>query len=623
MRQKLKRYILALDDTALLVLYAACWLLALFAPSSNQLALVTSGRVLSAIAATMVVLFWINRPSFRLGWRWRDVWVVLLVGVAVWEACGATIRSVAFLDLLQRLELVALFVTAAYLCSRRPQPLFLTTVLLLAGATAFMWRWRAPLFPAFDPIVLAGITALTLLAVLPWLAVRWCRAWHRRYHWVVLVAALGLGTVQAATALAGNRDWLRSLPGILPAQTRQVVATILQDSWVTGCGAGHYEWLFRAQMPEDYAGEIATVPGALLFLVERGALGLGALILFGLGMLWRFRPGSWAAHHEEVMGLARPLRWVAAYVFVLFLATPALRSPLGEVILWSLLGMMRAWSSRHRPAAVWLVVQRPDEEVVRSVTVEQQRRWRQAFLTFGALLGGIALIFLHVRPLVGAFYRRFPREMTLNDAAYLDRLDLAQWWWPDDPRTDKLEAMHYRAKADAGKSLVRTEIEAVNQAYERMIQANPYDPLSYNTLATWYALQGDTKRAVEVTRRGLSDCPGSFELQYSLAGWYKRLGNLALARDAYERARLLRPHSLPVLRNLVELELRLGNTRQAKQYLQKALQIAPNDRGLNLMLEAIHSGQTAKILEQFDAGDKAEAAPSPASKDSRQGETPP
>ncbi len=127
MRQKIKRYILALDDTALLALYAACWAPALFAPSNSQIAWVTLGHILSAVAVMLVVLFWIHRPSFRLGWRVRDAWPALVVVVAVVEACQAPIRTVATLDLLRTLEMAAVFVWqhgAAALCPHKNTALF-------------------------------------------------------------------------------------------------------------------------------------------------------------------------------------------------------------------------------------------------------------------------------------------------------------------------------------------------------------------------------------------------------------------------------------------------------------------------------------------------------------------
>ena len=615
MRQRIKHYVLALDDTALLALYAACWLLALFAPTDEQLALATARRVLSAVAATVVFVLWIGRPALRLGWRWRDIWLLLLVGLAVVQANRSPIRHVAFLHLLQTLELAAIYVTAAYLCSRRPQPLFLTTALLMVAATAAVWQGprlispalgavslaelRARLFPSLDLVRLAGITGLILLAALPWLAVRQVRTWRHWYQWVVFGAAAALVALEVAGGWAGRGSWVLSQFETLPAETRNVIISLAEHSWVLGCGPGHYEWVFRAQMPEEFAGQIASVSGSLRLFAEGGVVGFAAMLGFGLAMLWHFRPGPWAIHHGAILGLARPLRWVSAYALLTFLATPSLSSPFGQTILWSLLGMLRAWSSRERPAAVSLVVERPEQELIRASAVEPTWRWRQAFLLVGVLLGGIGLVVLHLRPWIATRWRHRPAGIARSDAAYLERLELARLWWPHDPRTHELEAIHYRAKANAGQRLSLVEIEAVTIAYERMIRSNPYDPFSHHALARWYVVQGKREQAVEVTERGLTYCPASFDLQYLLARIYRDLGNLTLARRAYDQARLLRPQSLHVLLNLADLELRLGNVRRAQRYLKMAHQLAPDDRTVSALLEAIRTGKTNLLLDQL------------------------
>ena len=611
MPQPIKRYVQALDDTVLLALYAACWVLALFAPSDVQLGLATSGRVLSAVAATGVALLWIVRPATRPGRRLRDVWVVFVVLVAAFEAYRSRIRSPAVLDLMQMLEMAAIFVTATYLCTRRPQPLFAVTLLILASSTALVWRWRRPLFPAFDPVVMGEITILAFLAMLPLLAVRVLGRRGRGDHWFVLVVAVGLVAFEAmGGGVADRPNWIQSLSRSWSAETRQIASSILRDSWMVGCGPGQYEWLFRASMPEEFAGQITAAPGALMILIERGALGLAATLALGLTMLWRFRPGPWVAGNEKVIEMARPLRWVAAFVFLLFLATPTLRSTFGQIALWSFLGMLRAWSSERRPAAVSLAAESPEPETAPARTDgEPSWGWLRSFLVVGAIVGGVGLAVFHVRPLVGAVYRRCPRNMALSDAVFLDRIELSRWWWPYDPRTHELEAAHYRAKAGAGQSLSNVEIEAVTRAYERMIRANPYDPMSHATLARWEMARGDLNKAGEVARRGLAYCPASFELQYLLAGCYRRLNNTEMARAEYQRAHQLRPRSRPVLLNLAEIELRQGNTSTAQHYLRLARQILPDDRAIDVLLKAIETGQTAGILDQLekdtDSRDKA------------------
>jgi hypothetical protein len=595
MRQTMKRYIRAGDDTVLLALYGACWLLALFAPSEAQRGLGTAGRALSAIALTIVALLWIVRPAIRPGWRLRDVAVILVLLVAAFQAHQSLIRSPAVLALLQTLEAAAIFTVVVHLCVRRPQPLFLITLLLLGGATALVWRWQRPLFPMHDPIFLAEIFGLFFLAVLPWLAVRRFRSWGRGYSWLVLAVGVALIGAEASGAVAGHPNWIRLLARSWSAETRQVVAAILRDSWIVGCGPGEYEWLFRASMPEEFASQIAMAPTALMVLIERGAVGLAAFVALAAAMLWRFRPGPWAAENPAVLDLARPLRWVAGFVFLIFLATPSLRSTFGQIVLWSLLGMLRAWSCERPPAAVSLVAGGPaaDAASLRDAG-EPSWGWMQSFLVVGAVLAGVGLVVFDIRPLVGAAYRRLPPNMALSDPAFLDRIELARWWWPYDPRTHELEAAHYRAKSQ-NQPLSSVEIEAVTLAYERMIRANPYDPMGHLALARWERARGDPQKEIEVARRGLAFCPASFELQYYLAGSCRRQDNTDLARAEYQRAYQLRPRSVPVLLNLADLELRQGRAAEARRYLQIAAQIRPDDRSVGALLRAVVEGRPVKI----------------------------
>jgi len=297
--------------------------------------------------------------------------------------------------------------------------------------------------------------------------------------------------------------------------------------------------------------------------------------------------------------LAQPLRWVAVFVFLIFLATPVLRSGFGQIILWSLFGMLRPWSSARRPAAASLLgTEQPNEGAARATVVEPPGGWLPSFLIIGALLAGIGLVIYDVRPLVGAIYRRRPPNLPMSDPAFLDRIETARWWWPHDPRTHGLEAAYYRAKAQTGP-LSRVEIQAVTLAYERMIRANPYDPRSHTVLAKWYEAVGDTKRAIDSLRRGLAYCPASFELQYFLAGLYRRSGNPDSAKREYQRAHQLRPLFKPVLLNLAFLELRSGNVPGTVHYLQLARQIPPPDRAIEEMLTQIERGRIQEILDQL------------------------
>ncbi|MCX8036098.1 MAG: hypothetical protein N3D11_03380 [Candidatus Sumerlaeia bacterium] len=565
-------------------------MLAFFSADSVQPNLTAAGGVAATAAATAALAVWIRRPDIRPGWHLSDIGLVLLLVSAAVSVYRARIRFAAELELHHLLECAGLFITATYLTARRPQPLFLLTIFLLGAAAAapgFLSKRGFSLpdaaLPPFPWTTLAAVCALTTLAVAPWLAGPWLRRACRWYHWLVLAAALGLAGF-AATGGIWTRDRVlsRAAAQVPPHQSRQVIGELLKESWAWGCGPAGYAWIFRARMPAEFHEEIAELPPALLWLVEYGALGSAAFLFFILAALGPIRAGPWAKDFFAVIALARPLRWTAACVFCLWTLTPAMRTPFGQVILWSLLGMLRGWSS-DRPVAPAALVAGKEPPTVFAAGAGKAAPvpgLRQFLLTFGVLLLGIGLTVVHLRPVIAAHYRALPKTLRPSDVAWLERLELAAVWWPADPQTYQLQAMHYRAKADAGYVLPNAEIEAITRAYEHRIRANPYDPLSHSTLALWHVARGDLDKAVEVTRRGIAYCPGVFELQYTLGAWLRRQNRLPQARDAFEQARLLRPLALPVLCNLIEIEAEMGNFPQARQWLRQALQIAPHDATL-------------------------------------------
>ncbi len=588
----------------MLALYGASWVLGFFSPDSMQVHLTAAGGVAATVAATGVLAAWSRRPNIRPGWHLSDVGLLLLLASAAVSVSRARIRFAAELELQQVLKCAGLFLAAAYLTSRRPQPVFLLTLFLLGAATAALrlltqggFSLGDAALPLFPWTTLATVCALTALALAPWLAGPRLRRTHRWYHWMVLAAALGLAAFAASGGiLAGGSPGNRATALILPHQSRQVIGDLLKESWVRGCGPGGYAWIFRARMPAEFHEEIAELPPAVLWLVDYGVLGSAAFLFFVLAAMGPFRAGPWASDFPAVINLARPLRWAAGYAFLLWTVVPAMRTPLGQVILWSLLGMMRGWSSGRPVAAAALAEGKRDTAVPTLPTGEARSvpGFGQLLLTFGVLLLGVGLIVFHLRPVIAAHYRALPKTLRPYDVAWLERLELAQGWWPADPKTYQLQAMHYRAKADAGWVLPKAEIEAVTRAYEQMIRANPYDPLSHSTLALWHVVRGDLHKGVEVTRRGIAYCPGAFELQYSLGAWLRQQNQLPQARDAFEQARLLRPLAIPVLCNLIELEMEMGNLPQARQWLRQALQIAPSDAALLRLSERLREASKEK-----------------------------
>jgi len=615
---RLRLLLRTLDDAALLLILAACWLIAFFQPPPDQmlaytttptmLTLATAGRILSGLGAILVLVIWIFRPALRPGLRWRDLTLLLLLGVVVFQAVRAPIPYLGMLDLLETLQLVALFLIALHLCFRRPQPLFLVIVLVLALLALLDVdpRGRAPGSVPLDAARLGPLTLLMILAVLPWFAVRQIHPLRIYYGWFVVGGILAVLFLDALGIWPADGAWVQRFDRAFPVETRQFLERAVPRAWLTGLGPDHYAPLFRAYVPEPFADQAASLPGAAVLFVERGLPGLAAFLLFGVAMLWRRRPGPWGVAHGDVLEMAQPLRFVAVYVFYLYLATPALRSPFGHVLLWSLLGVVRAWSSRHPPAAVALVTGEPLPVPEVSLPVAETKPWStgQLIALVGTVLLAVALTVFHAAPWISDSFRRRPAilpehppsngrtlqrpPLPLHDPRFLKRLEAAQFWWPVDPRIYYMKAVHHRAKHDAGLQLSTDEISAITTAYRQMVRYNPYDPMSHQQLARWYDVLGQRDRAIEAIQRGLTYAPASYDLPYLLSTVYRDMGKLEQAIRVLEEGWYVR--RLPVLLTLAHLYLRQGNRSQAEYYLQLARQIDPRNKVVLEMLKALKGG---------------------------------
>lgn len=575
-------FVRALDDTLLLALYAVCWAVAILAPSTDQIGPHTAGFLAATGGAILVLCIWILRPAFRPGFRLRDFWLVLLVVLTVITATRAPIRHRALFEVFGMLRLAALYLIAMHLCLRRPQPLFAVTLLLMGSAIAVAVRLQPAPTPTPDAWLLGAVTAVSLLSFAPWLAPRKMSAVRRWYgRFVAGTAALVL-VLLASGVVPGHANIVDASQRAIPGETRDVISKIVPKSPWLGCGPAQYRPIFQATVPEEFAEQSDALPGIVILTIERGVLGLVALLAFALSALWRFRPGPWAEHHREVLELARPLRWAALFVFVLTLALPAFQGILGQTIAWSLFGMLRAWSSRARPAAVALVTGKPDTATVASPGFAGPSQWtlRQTISLLVVVVGGIALAVTELRPWIAVQYRRRPKGVQLQDAAYLARLESSLAWWPHFPRTHEMVAVHYGSRVNAGVPLSSAEVDAVTRAYRRMIRANPYDPIAHNKLAIWHikrnrVLGKGLDEAVRAVKRGIAYCPGSFELRYLLARLQGDLGDIEMARVTYQKARQLRPRSRQVLEQLIRLARRVGDRREAEHYEALLQQLEP------------------------------------------------
>jgi tetratricopeptide (TPR) repeat protein len=631
----------SLEDTLLLTLFAAVWLITFFTVGPDQTGLAALGRVLSVVGLCAVFILWSFRPALRPGWRPRDLTLVLLAAVIIVEDLSAPIRNAAMLDLLFTLELAAMFVIALHLAMNRPQPLLAITVALLAltlAVAAFhkpLNRFMLALWPPPAPAARAGaagaqflasISALRLgeiaflaaLAALPWFAPQRLRPYRLRYQWLML-AAIGLVLILEATGvMRSDGNWVRRIQLAFPYETRHFILQALPNAWLIGFGPDHYEWLFAANLPSYYAGQMALVPGGVILLLERGLIGFAAFAAFAVAMLWTFRPGPWGRRHADVLEMAQPLRLAAVYVLFLYLFTPALRSGFGAMAVWILLAIVRSWSSGRPHKAVALVTNAPASEatpplsdanapaldaasaasgidapapdVQPAARVSSGGQWtaRQVFAVVGTLLLGLGLTAFHLAPWVARLYRpnALPEKRTPGPEL-LARLDTARLIWPYDPRTDALRGAWFRAQPNMGRN--PDYVDAATQSYRRMIYLNPYDPLGYVSLALWYYVRNDFEGAADVIRNGLQYAPANLLLQFWLARLQRILGRSDQALETLERIYQMHPREIRVLRELADIYIEQFNYREAETRLRLVLQIAPENKEAREKLEAIRA----------------------------------
>jgi eukaryotic-like serine/threonine-protein kinase len=77
---------------------------------------------------------------------------------------------------------------------------------------------------------------------------------------------------------------------------------------------------------------------------------------------------------------------------------------------------------------------------------------------------------------------------------------------------------------------VTGELDKASLTFQEEIQSYPRDPYSYNRLGVMFALQGQFRKAAEITRRGVSLAPNRVY-------WYAHLANYSLALQRFDETR--------------------------------------------------------------------------------------
>ena len=150
------------------------------------------------------------------------------------------------------------------------------------------------------------------------------------------------------------------------------------------------------------------------------------------------------------------------------------------------------------------------------------------------------------------------------------------------------------APAQGQGYLLKKQVDAARQEFEKAAEMFPADARSNNTLAAIYLGIGMNDEAQKLIDKSMLLDPlnaKTWELRGELA---IEQGNLEQALADYERAREIDPEDIRVLRGLARTHMALGNIDEVKEYLEIILESSEDDPAATLLsaILMIREGET-------------------------------
>jgi hypothetical protein len=379
---------------------------------------------------------------------------------------------------------------------------------------------------------------------------------------------------------------------------------------ITGGGAGTWPWLSGAFRPLGYVDLPPVVPALLRATCEWGAVGLILLLVAWLRVpLFVMR--RWALFPNRRLRMS-----VLVFLSLVLLGagrwvlTDDLSEPWGWALWWGIFGTFVSLVAVRDPLRIFYepitLAGRPTHDTA------APRRWVRHAVhsalrtgdsrTGGAAMSTLGVVLRMIVPacliLVLAVAQTIPGAAvlliqprtgeSLGAIEYGRRIERAVALFPYYSDGWARLAQHYQERA-AGDPLARLALApAIEAAYRRAIDANPYEPNYYEQLAFFYTDMNAPTRALETLRTGVANNPNHFVTRLLLVRELERAQSYALATWHLRQALLrIAPQQAELFVRLAELYELRGMRADAIRSCQYARQGLPDSASALLRLRRV------------------------------------
>ena len=162
---------------------------------------------------------------------------------------------------------------------------------------------------------------------------------------------------------------------------------------------------------------------------------------------------------------------------------------------------------------------------------------------------------------------------------------------------------HLLADLERGSGLfARGEYAAAAPVFERIVAADPGNPMATVTLAVAHSMQGHDAEAERWFRRAAAIAPGSLDLRHYEAMHHCKTGDLERAAPLLESVVAQDPRRLPALECLVRVRERQGRRADAADLLERvvALKDVPAEELLRLGELRMAGGETEAAIAALE-----------------------
>jgi hypothetical protein len=552
------------------------------------------------MAAGLLVLLWRHfsegRP--RIFWGHYDAAVVFLFVYVAANVYYSEIISVTWRAASLYLLAFAGFFFGRLLFYRRL--LWYAAGLVITLILAFIWVWmlRQRLMMAARPDMFYADRLLVTLHVLAvflafWLVTLPFMIVHRPTNLIALIYVAVL--VGGYTFyLIGQLGWLFEGTWTAAAVTSRherlqivhTVADIARHYPLTGGGLGTFPNLFEAYRPSPRVPFGAAFNSYLFLLAEAGLAGL-LLYLYPLVMfsVYIIRHWGFFLNRKLRMGVLALLS-LTILCLIQGLHDPHMHSVLAWLLLFTAFGTLSSLVNIRDPMRIFpqassvagLASRAPADGAERPFKPGLIRRMGFGGTVELAAYAVLVLVVLaaQVAPHVAASQiRRRPQEEATSPSYGL-RLERTVRVFPFLPEAWVRLANYYQDSAKDSNDLVLRLLPKIEEAYQRAIRLDPFEPRTYERLALLYASTNSPMKAREALARGVRANPNDLVLRLMLVRELQKAGSLALATWHMQQAlHRIAPAQAELYLQLAELYEQRGLTAVAVRHYQYARQVLP------------------------------------------------